>query len=65
MLYKLSTHPCSDFNGGNVSHWINILNSCIVHVTVGELHSDPSLVGHHVSISDDEAVTADNETGAI
>lgn len=63
--YELSTHPCSDFDGGDVCHWINILHSCIVCVTIGELHSDSSLVGHNVSVGDDEAVTADDETWAV
>lgn len=59
------THPCSDFDGGDVRHRINILHSGIVRVTIGELHSHSSLVGHDVSVGDDEAVAADDETRAI
>lgn len=59
------THPCSDFDGGNVCHWIDILHSCIVRVTIGEFHSYSSLVGHNVSIGDDESVAADDETWAV
>ena len=60
-----ASHPRRDFDGGDVCNWINILHSGIVHVSVGELHTDAPLVGHNVRIGHDEAVTADNETRAI
>lgn len=65
MELELVAHLCSDFDGGNVCYWVNILHSGVVHLSVGELHTNTSLVGHNMSIGDDETITADNETRAI
>lgn len=60
-----SAHLHRYFDGGDVCHWIHILHSGIVHLSVGELYTDASLVGHNMSISDNETITADNKTWAI
>lgn len=61
----ITSYICSDLDGGNVCHLIYILHSGVVHVSIGELHTDASLVGHNMGVSDDEAIAADNETRAI
>ncbi len=58
-------HPRSDFDGGDVCHWIDVLHGGVVQVSVGELHADASLVGHNMSIGDDETIAADDETRAV
>lgn len=65
ILLQFAAHPRCDFDGGDVCHWINVLHGGIVHLSVGELHSDASLVGHNMSICDDETIAANNETRAI
>lgn len=62
---QTKAHPRSDFDGGDVRHWVHILHGGVVRVAVGELHSHSPLVGHHVSVGDDEAVAADDETRAV
>ncbi len=61
----LVAHLRSDSDGGDVGHGINILHSSTINVSIGELHPDASLVGHNMSIGDDEAVAANDETRAI
>lgn len=55
----------SDFNCGNVCHGVDILHNGMEHGSIGELHTDAFLVGHHMSISEDETVAADDETRTI
>lgn len=62
---SLSAHLRGDFDGGDVGLRINILHSSAVRVSVGELHTDASLVGHNVSVGDDEAIAADDKTRPI
>lgn len=59
------THLGRDFDGGDVCHRVNILHGGIVRLSVCQLHTDASLVRHDVRIGDNEAVTADDEAGAV
>lgn len=61
-LFLLSAHLWGDFDGGNVRLVIHILHRGVVRVSVGELHTHASLVGHNVSVGDDEAIAANNKT---
>lgn len=63
-LYFLA-HPCRDFDGGDVRHRVDILHDGIVRLSIGELHTDASLVGYNVGIGDDETIAADDKTGAV
>lgn len=60
-----NTHPRTNFDGGDVRHWVHVLHGGVVRVPVGELHSHSPLVGHNVCVGDDEAVSADDEPRAV
>ena len=58
-------HLRIDFNGGNVSHLVDILHGGVVRFSVGQLDTHASLVGDNMGIGDDETVTGDDEARTI
>lgn len=60
-----SAHLHTDFDGGDVCYLIDVLHSGVVHLPVVELHADASLIGHNVSVGNNETIIGDYEPRAI
>lgn len=64
-MLETLTHIHTDLDGGDVCYLIDVLHSGVVHLPVVELHSDASLIGHNVSVGNNETISADYEPRAI
>lgn len=61
-------HQCyrgTDFNCCNVCGLVHILYSGIVHLSVGQFDTNPTLVGYHMGIGHYEAISTDYEARTI